>query len=183
MSVKVLLGLGSNKSFENQSPAELLGKAVSLLSKTVKNMKISSLYESKAMYVENQESFLNLAVYGDVSDSLSPFSLLSEIHKIERILGRARKNEIRFGPRSIDIDIEEFGSFKVETEDLILPHPRMKERMFVLIPSLEIFSENADELKTKEIISMMEKLPDQNVRKAPEKIQNEFVSFAEVKSF
>lgn len=174
MSVDVLLGLGSNSGFSGYEPFELLSKACVSLSFLLENMKISSLYRSRAMYFENQTDFFNMAVYGRAEDSLSPFELLEEIHKIEADLGRDRSREIRFGPRSLDIDIEEFGNLSLETENLVLPHPRMKERAFVLIPALEIFQESADEEKKEKILPLLESVSSQEISKCPEEIQEKF---------
>ena len=131
--------------------------------------------ETKAMYYENQQNFYNMAVTGFVDDSASPFELLDEIHRIEEQFGRNRSKEIRFGPRSLDIDIEEFGSMKMNVApDLILPHPRIKERQFVLLPALEILNENADEILRKQFLSYLETLPDQGVCLCPEESQSLF---------
>ena len=170
----VLLGLGSNSDFAGLSPVELIAAGVSSLSRLVKDMKISSLYRTRAMYVEAQESFFNAVIYGKVSSSLSPFSFLEKIHRIEAEFGRDREKEIRFGPRSLDIDIEEFGDMKIDSDSLTLPHPRLHERAFVLVPALEIFSESADEKKKERFASLLVKLPDQGVEKCPEEIQVRF---------
>ena len=104
------------------------------------------------MYVTDQDDFLNMAVAGFVDEKVvTPSSLLDKIHAIEAELGRNRAAEIRNGPRSIDIDIELWGNEKISFEDaknpmrnLEIPHPRLKERAFVLIPMLEISGEFAD---------------------------------------
>lgn len=182
MSVNVLLGLGSNSCFSGLEPFELLSKACVSLSFLLENMKISSLYESRAMYYENQTDFFNMAVYGEADDSLSPFELLEEIHKIEAEYGRDRSREIRFGPRSLDIDIEEFGNLVLETEKLVLPHPRMKERAFVLIPALEIFQESADEERKEKFLPLLESVSSQEIFRCPEEVQEKFRNCLE-KSF
>lgn len=173
--ISVLLGLGSNRTYKGLKPVELLASACVELKKVLKDLSFSSVYESKAMYVENQENFYNMVVKGFVEDSADPFWLLNEIHKIENSYGRDRTKEIRFGPRPLDIDIEEFGSFVMNVEpDLILPHPRVKERQFVLIPALEILKENADELLRKKFLNYLNALPDQGVRLCSEETQSLF---------
>ncbi len=99
------------------------------------------------MYVENQDDFYNMVVSGYVSEEVDSHQLLEKIHFIESSLGRDRSKEIRNGPRSIDIDIEFFGDQKIQTENLVVPHPRIAERAFVLIPMLEILKESADLIK------------------------------------
>ena len=136
----VALGLGSNKKFSCLSPEEILGGAIFELSKILHNIEISSVYRTKAMYVVDQEDFYNMALVGLLDDGICARALLEKIHEIEAALGRDREKEIRFGPRSLDIDIEFFGRQKILEPDLQIPHPRLKERAFVLIPLLEVLN-------------------------------------------
>ncbi len=140
--VNVLLGLGSNRSFNGKEPVSLLKEACLSLRTILKDIRFSSIYKSAAMYYLNQEDFYNMAVTGKYEGSA--FELLDDIHKIEETYGRDRKKEIRNGPRPIDIDIELFGSMKINSPSLIIPHERMLERAFVLMPAIEILEENAD---------------------------------------
>lgn len=134
----VALGLGSNKRFSDLCPEEILGGAIFELSKILHAVEISSVYRTKAMYVVDQEDFYNMALVGLLDDGIGARALLEKIHEIEAAFGREREKEIRFGPRSLDIDIEFFGSQKILEPDLQIPHPRLKERAFVLIPLSEI---------------------------------------------
>lgn len=163
--IDVILGVGSNKSWQGFKSLVLLKKACSALEEFIFDIKVSSVYRSKPMYVENQDDFYNMAIYGKVDETLSPFVLLEKIHKIESSLGRNRKEEIRNGPRSIDIDIEFFGNQKINTENLEIPHPRVKERAFVLIPMLEILKENADFIKREDFVHALEKIGSSGVEK------------------
>lgn len=140
----VILGLGSNKSWNGMNSIQLLKKAYNELSFLISKISCSSVYRTKPMYVENQDDFYNMVVSGFVEDSFVPEELLQKIHIIESSLGRDRSKEIRNGPRSIDIDIEVFGNISVQTKDLQIPHPRIFERNFVLCPMLEIFDKSAD---------------------------------------
>jgi 2-amino-4-hydroxy-6-hydroxymethyldihydropteridine diphosphokinase len=115
----------------------------------------SSIYETDPVGYTEQNTFLNLVA--SIITDLSPHELLSECMKIEQELGR--KREVRWGPRTVDLDILLFNQENIETEDLIVPHPRMKERAFVLVPLLEISSHlsslglhdiNIEELQKKE---------------------------------
>ena len=155
---RVLLGLGSNKSFQNKKPLELLECACTELSRLLKNPVFSSVYKTKAMYVEDQNDFYNMAALGYVDDILNPFELLSFIHEIEAKYGRNREEEIRFGPRTLDIDIELFGDDVINTPDLQIPHIRIKERAFVLIPALEILQDSADKKIRDDFAECLEKL-------------------------
>ncbi len=161
----VILGVGSNKSWHGLESLELLRKACSALEELIFDIKVSSVYRTRPMYVENQNDFFNMAVYGKVSETLSPFALLEKIHEIESSLGRNRSEEIRNGPRSIDIDIEFFGNKKINTENLEIPHPRVKERAFVLIPMLEILKENADFIKREDFVLALKKIDSSGVEK------------------
>ena len=145
----VALGLGSNKKFSCLSPEEILGGAIFELSKILHNIEISSVYRTKAMYVVDQEVFYNMALVGLLDDGICARALLEKIHEIEAVFGRAREKEIRFGPRSLDIDIEFFGRQEILEPDLQIPHPRLKERAFVLTPLLEVL----DKLESKEAAS------------------------------
>ena len=134
----VALGLGSNKKFSGLRPEEILGGAVFELSKILRGVEISSVYRTKAMYVLDQDDFYNMALAGFLDEGISARDLLEKIHEIEAGFGRDREKEIRFGPRPLDIDIEFFGNLKISEPDLQIPHPRLKERAFVLIPLLEV---------------------------------------------
>ena len=144
-----VLGLGSNKSFASLDSLHLLAKACDFLEPLLSDFRFSSVYRTKPMYVTAQSDFYNMAVSGQTE--LSAHELLSKIHEIEAKFGRDRKSEIRNGPRSIDIDIELFGNEEIHFSDssdpmknLEVPHPRLSERAFVLLPLLEVLPPNAD---------------------------------------
>jgi 2-amino-4-hydroxy-6-hydroxymethyldihydropteridine diphosphokinase len=155
---RVLLGLGSNRTFENKTPLEILSYARDELSRHLADLSFSSVYRTKAMYVEDQEDFYNMAALGYVPDETNPFEFLQRINSIEAKYGRDRSKEIRFGPRSLDIDIELFGDEEINHPDLQIPHPRMEERAFVLIPAIEILTNPADVLTREKYISCLEKV-------------------------
>ncbi|MCI6953998.1 MAG: 2-amino-4-hydroxy-6-hydroxymethyldihydropteridine diphosphokinase [Candidatus Treponema excrementipullorum] len=161
---KIVLGLGSNHSLGDLSSPEILKRACVLLEEKIVHIKKSSLYRTTAMYYEDQEDFYNMVVAGFYSGS--PRELLDFIHEVERSLGRDRTKEFRNGPRTLDVDIELFDNEKINDSDLIIPHPRMEERAFVLIPMLEIFSENAElDIKGQYYKECLEKLPPQGIWK------------------
>lgn len=83
-----------------------------------------------------QDPFLNLVVRGVTT--LDPFALLAETQLIEAAFGRDRDREVRWGPRPLDIDLLLVGEQRLETRALTLPHPRIAERAFVLVPLLEV---------------------------------------------
>ena len=161
----VYLGLGSNTNFHNESSLNLLEKACSALKEIMEDVKVSSVYRTKPMYVEDQDDFYNMVVSGQVLDEENPFEFLKKINKIEADFGRDRTKEIRFGPRSLDIDIEIFGNQKINTENLQIPHPRVKERAFVLYPLLEVLKKNADDLLVKEYESYLKNVDSSSIEK------------------
>lgn len=94
----------------------------------------SSIYQTKPVGYTDQADFLNMV--SGITTSLSAFMLLDVCQSIEQELGRRRG--IRFGPRTIDLDLIWYNDEIIETERLTVPHPRMSERAFVLIPLAEI---------------------------------------------
>ena len=153
---RVLLGLGSNKSFDNKTPLELLAAAGGELSLLMDDIHFSSVYKTPAMYVTDQEDFYNAAAVGYVADDTDAFDFLKKINEIEAKFGRDRAKEIRFGPRSLDIDIELFGDEHIDSPTLQIPHIRMEERAFVLIPSIEVLKYSADEIVREKYIKCLE---------------------------
>ena len=155
---RVLLGLGSNRDFHDMHSLLILQCACRELAAILKNPSFSSVYRTKAMYVEDQEDFYNMAAIGFVPDETDPFDFLKKINQIEAKYGRDRDKEIRFGPRSLDIDIELFGNDVINTPTLQIPHIRLKERAFVLVPAIEILTDSADELLRENYKAYLRKL-------------------------
>ena len=121
----------------NIEPREVyLNEALSLLSehKEILIKKESSIYETDPVGYLDQENFLNIVI--EINTSLSPTDLLDYCQQIEQKLGRKRM--IRYGPRTIDLDILTYEDEVIHSERLIIPHPRMHERAFVLVPFKEI---------------------------------------------
>jgi 2-amino-4-hydroxy-6-hydroxymethyldihydropteridine diphosphokinase len=126
----ILLGLGTNLGDRRAQ----LSQAIAGLGQIGTVGAISHLYESAPMYVLDQPSFYNLCL--EFSSTLSPVELLHAVKSIERIHGRT--DGPRNGPRVIDIDIISFGDEILHLPDLIIPHPRLAERGFVLAPLADI---------------------------------------------
>lgn len=95
---------------------------------------LSSFYETKPVGVEDQPYFINAVV--KLETSLPPLALLAVTQSVEQALGRERKE--KWGPRVIDLDILLYGNENIQLESLTVPHPRMTERGFVLLPLEEI---------------------------------------------
>jgi 2-amino-4-hydroxy-6-hydroxymethyldihydropteridine diphosphokinase len=116
----------------------------------------SSVYETDPVGYEDQDQFLNMVV--ELQTDWSPFELLEVCLKIELELGR--KREIKWGPRTIDLDILLYNQENIETEKLIVPHPRMHERAFVVVPLLEIQPDVAIPGMEKPLHTSLDELPD-----------------------
>jgi 2-amino-4-hydroxy-6-hydroxymethyldihydropteridine diphosphokinase len=116
----------------------VLDRAVALLcdGKAVRLTARSSDYRTPPWGVTDQAPFINLCIA--VETTLTPRALLARAQEVERTLGRDRAREQRWGPRTTDIDILAYDNVALHEGDLILPHPRLFERAFVLIPLAEI---------------------------------------------
>lgn len=97
---------------------------------------VSAIYETDPVGYTDQAAFLNMAI--QVKTKLDPQQLLLEQLAIEQQLGRVR--DVRWGPRTIDLDLLMYGQLAMETELLVLPHPRMMERAFVLVPLHDVLA-------------------------------------------
>jgi 2-amino-4-hydroxy-6-hydroxymethyldihydropteridine diphosphokinase len=101
----------------------------------------SSDYRTPPWGVENQPPFINCAIA--VETILTPHALLARAHAIEAVFGRNRASEVRWGPRTLDIDLIDYDNRTLSSPDLTLPHPRALERAFVLLPLAEIVPDRA----------------------------------------
>jgi 2-amino-4-hydroxy-6-hydroxymethyldihydropteridine diphosphokinase len=99
----------------------------------------SSDYRTPPWGVADQPPFVNLCIA--VETGLTPHALLARAQAVERALGRERSKERRWGPRPIDIDLLAYDDLALDSPDLTLPHPRLFERAFVLVPLAEIAAE------------------------------------------
>ena len=128
--VYVSIGTNMGERYEN------LQHAIRLLmaTKGIEVVRVSSVYETAAVGYTDQADFLNIVVY--VKTVHPPMKMLDICQSIENELGRIRL--FRWGPRIIDLDILLYNHENIETECLSVPHPRMYERAFVLVPLIEI---------------------------------------------
>jgi 2-amino-4-hydroxy-6-hydroxymethyldihydropteridine diphosphokinase len=127
------LGLGANL----QEPVQQLKQALKRIQAVegVEVLRASSFYRTPPWGEENQDDFINAVA--QVETRLDALALLREMQAIELAMGRTRKG-CRWGPRLIDIDLLLYGDEQLQTEELHLPHPRMHERAFVLVPMAEL---------------------------------------------
>lgn len=126
----VYIGLGSNL----EDREGYLRRALGLLARHVSHLRLSSLYETEPVGYAAQGPFLNAVAVGETE--LPPDELLAKLKDIERQLGRVPT--VRYGPRVIDVDILSYGDEVLDHADLQVPHPRLAERAFVLVPLAEV---------------------------------------------
>lgn len=126
------IGLGSNMGDRNKNIRLAINKINGL--RETKVTKISSIMESLPAGGPPQGKFLNVAI--EIETPLSPRELLTHLQRIEAELGRVRI--VKDGPRTIDLDILFYADKEIRERDLVVPHPRIKEREFVLSPLKEI---------------------------------------------
>lgn len=131
---EALLGLGGNVG----NARDTLGRAVARFcdGETVRLLARSSDYRTPPWGIAEQPAFVNLCIA--VETALAPEALLARALDVERAFGRDRRNEQRWGPRKLDIDLLAYDDRTLETPELTLPHPRLLERAFVLVPLVEI---------------------------------------------
>jgi 2-amino-4-hydroxy-6-hydroxymethyldihydropteridine diphosphokinase len=150
MSFEAYLSLGSNLGNRTENIKGALEKLGAL--KGTEIVSISSFYETEPEGFKEQPSFINMAA--KIETYLSPHELLENIKAIERKMGRVDSS--RWGPRSIDIDIILYGDEVISEPGLSIPHKRVGERDFVLVPLSEIDGElvhPASGQKIREMIS------------------------------
>ena len=143
--VEAFLGLGGNVGDVRRT----LDQAISLLcgkndSKSdsrsdIRLLARSSAYRTPPWGVEHQPAFINVCIA--VETSLSPHEMLARAQEVENALGRDRRRERRWGPRPIDVDLLAYDDLNLQTPELTLPHPRLFERAFMLVPLAEIAPE------------------------------------------
>jgi 2-amino-4-hydroxy-6-hydroxymethyldihydropteridine diphosphokinase len=129
--------------------------------------KVSPVYETEPVGRENQGWFLNLVL--QVETSLEPFALLERLSSIEDQMGR--KREKRWGSRNVDLDILLYDNRMVVSERLTIPHPRIHERRFVLVPLAQIAPKLRHPRLKKNIEELLARCEDESeVRPHPEKL-------------
>lgn len=151
----VYLSIGSNlgNRYENcqNGISQLLDITKSLL------IMKSPLYETEPVGYEKQGWFLNAVI--KIETPLEPYQLLKDLKSVESDLGR-NFNRVRFGPRTLDLDILFYDNLIENTADLIIPHPRMHERRFVLKPLSDIAPNMVHPVLKKSVAQLLKELED-----------------------
>ncbi len=153
MNEKIILSLGSNVG----DGKENINAALSgLMMSGFDADSVSSYYKTEPVGLKEQDDFVNIAVSGTFEGGHE--QLLGIIRTIENDLGRIRVE--KYGPRTIDIDIILFGDRKIESEELIIPHPEFRKRKFVLVPVCEIEPEASDPVTGKTVSDLLSECAD-----------------------
>lgn len=135
MKTPVFIGLGSNLGPKRENLVQAVDLIASLPG--VKLLQCSALYKTEPWGKTDQDTFLNQVI--KIETSLTARNLLGNLQEIEIKMGRQRKE--KWGPRIIDLDILWYGNEVIDETDLKVPHPHMRERLFVLVPLQEIGAE------------------------------------------
>jgi 2-amino-4-hydroxy-6-hydroxymethyldihydropteridine diphosphokinase len=157
--VTAYIGLGSNLG---DRAGNLLLAVRGLLEASFSVQKLSAIYETEPVGVEDHGSFLNMAVEIRTS-GITASQMMARLLRIEYLLGRKDKNLKK--PRTVDLDILMFGDLQMETEFVTLPHPRMHLRRFVLTPLAEIAPHALHPVFNKNITQLLTEVTDDSLVK------------------
>lgn len=131
--IRAFLGLGSNMGDRRATLVQAVGSIYEVVA-------VSPLYETEPVGGVAQDAFHNIVV--ELRTHRTPRQLLELCHQLEQAHGRVRT--VRWGPRTLDVDVLLYGLEQVNEPDLIVPHPRMLERNFVMVPLLDLAPDLAD---------------------------------------
>jgi 2-amino-4-hydroxy-6-hydroxymethyldihydropteridine diphosphokinase len=157
----VYLSLGSNVGDRRANLRAALDR---LAAPDLRLLRVSPVYETEPVDYTNQDWFLNLAV--EAETELTPFALLARTQETEAALGRVLT--VPKGPRTIDIDILLYGDRVLRTAALEIPHPRMRQRRFVLAPLADLAPDLRHPVTHQSVREMLEAAPAAIVRRSTE---------------
>lgn len=161
---RAYIGLGSNVGDRTSMLRGALGRLAALGRVDA----VSSLYETEPWGKTDQPLFLNAACA--LETDLGPEPLLRELLRIEAELGRERSPESRWGPRSIDLDLLLYDERELRLPGLVVPHPRLHERAFALVPLAEIAPEAIHPALHARVKDLAERVARAGVRKLSERL-------------
>lgn len=159
----VLIALGGNigdvRETFRKAIANILGMAQAAL------LARSSDYATPPWGDEQQPRFINACI--EIETGLDPHALLFTLHRIEQKFGRDRSHEQRWGPRTLDLDLIAYDDVSLQKPELTLPHPRLFERAFVLVPLVEIAPDRL--IAGRSIAAALAQLPTLGIERLPER--------------
>jgi 2-amino-4-hydroxy-6-hydroxymethyldihydropteridine diphosphokinase len=153
------IGIGSNLDSPAGSPAEIVRAAIESLATVGAILARSSLYRTAPVGYENQPAFVNAAVA--LRTSHDPERLLKCLLAVERSFGRDRATSVPKGPRNLDLDLLLIDNLIYESPLLVVPHPELPHRRFVLAPLAEIAPSLVHPVLTRTIRELLAELPDE----------------------
>ena len=156
----VFLGIGGNIGNKQKNFAEVYAIIENQIGTVIKK---SAIYETPPWGFRTNNVFWNSVI--EIETPLSPEKLLGKIHSIEKQLGRQRNQQEGYSSRPMDIDILYFDELYIETEKLIIPHPRIQLRRFVLVPLNEIAPNFKHPLLRLTTLQLLENCKDESVIK------------------
>jgi 2-amino-4-hydroxy-6-hydroxymethyldihydropteridine diphosphokinase len=158
----VLIALGGNvgdvRTTFGKAIANICGMAQAAL------VARSSDYATPPWGEEDQARFINACI--EIDTSLDPHALLFVLHKVEQKFGRERAKERRWGPRTIDLDLIAYDNVSIDKPELTLPHPRLFERAFVLVPLAEIASDRV--IRGRRVDDALKDLSTEGIERLPD---------------
>lgn len=152
--VTAYVGIGSNLG---DRAGNLLLAVRGLMEASFSVSKLSAIYETEPVEIENAKRFLNM-VAEIRAEHITPSQMMARMLRIEYLLGRKEKSLKR--PRTIDLDLLFYGNLQMETPFLTIPHPRLHLRNFVLVPLAEIAAGMIHPILRKDIRSLLQESPD-----------------------
>ena len=155
MPDRIYLSLGSNLG-DRERHLQVAIESLAPIGVTV--LRVSSLYETEPVGLREQPWFLNCVVGGE--SDVAPAALLRSLLELEQQLGRRRAGVPAMGPRTIDLDLVLYGDMQMETEELTLPHPRYRQRRFVLAGLAELAPELRDPVTGETMAELLAKVDD-----------------------
>ena len=158
----VLIALGGNvgdvRATFNKAISHICGMTQAAL------LARSSDYITPPWGEENQAPFTNACI--EIETGLDPHALLFTLHRIEKNFGRDRAHETRWGPRTLDLDLIAYDDVRLDKPELTLPHPRVFERAFVLVPLAEIAPDRV--IAGRRVSDALAELPTEGIQRLPD---------------
>ncbi|MBN8972307.1 MAG: 2-amino-4-hydroxy-6-hydroxymethyldihydropteridine diphosphokinase [Rhizobiales bacterium] len=158
----VLIALGGNVGDVRTTFPKAISNILGMAQATL--LARSSDYRTPPWGEEAQDPFINACI--EVETSLDPHALLFTLHKIEKRFGRDRAKEQRWGPRTLDLDLLAYDDAVINQPDLTLPHPRLFERAFVLVPLTEIAPDRM--IAGRSVASALAQLSTEGIERLPD---------------